>query len=34
MRWDPAGADAVLNLTALQDSLAWQDDWKFAAQRN
>jgi len=34
MRWDPAGADAVLNLTALQDSNAWENYWKLSPQRN
>jgi len=34
MRWDPAGADAILNLTALQDSNAWENYWKQIAQRN
>jgi hypothetical protein len=34
MRWDPAGADAILQLTALQDSNAWENYWKSAAQQN
>jgi hypothetical protein len=34
MRWDSAGADAVLNLTALQDSNAWENYWKLMPQRN
>jgi len=34
MRWDPAGADAILQLTALQDSDAWEEYWKSTAQRN
>jgi hypothetical protein len=34
MRWDPAGADAILNLTALQDSNAWENYWKLTPQRN
>jgi len=34
MRWDPAGADAILNLTALQDSNAWENYWKLMAQQN
>ncbi len=34
MRWDPAGAETRLQLTALQDSNAWQDYWKLTAQQN
>ena len=34
MRWDPAGADAILQLTALQDSNAWENYWKLTAQQN
>lgn len=34
MRWDPAGPDALLQLTALQDSDAWQHYWRLTAQRN
>jgi len=34
MRWDPAGADAILHLTALQDSNAWENYWKLTAQQN
>jgi hypothetical protein len=34
MRWDPAGADALLNLTALQNSNAWENYWKLMPQRN
>jgi len=34
MRWDPAGADAILNLTALQDSNAWESYWKLTVQQN
>ena len=28
MRWDPAGAEAMLSLTALQDSDEWDRHWK------
>ena len=34
MRWDPAGADAILQLTTLQDSNAWENYWKLTAQEN
>ena len=34
MRWDPAGASAILQLTALQDSNAWENYWKLTAQQN
>jgi hypothetical protein len=34
MRWDPAGADAILALTALQESNAWEDYWKSTVQQN
>lgn len=34
MRWDPAGADAILNLSTLQDSNAWDDYWKLEVQQN
>jgi len=34
MRWDPAGADAILNLVALQDSEAWENYWKLTAHQN
>lgn len=34
MRWDPTGADAILQLAALQDSDAWEHYWKRTAQRN
>lgn len=34
MRWDPAGADANLNLTARQDSNAWENYWKLEVQQN
>ena len=34
MRWDPAGADAIPNLTALQDSNAWENYWKLMPQWN
>jgi len=27
MRWDPAGAQAMLDLTALEDSNEWEDYW-------
>jgi hypothetical protein len=30
MRWDPAGASAILSLTGLQDSHAWEDYWSDA----
>ena len=28
MRWDPAGAQAMLNLTALEDSNEWELYWR------
>jgi hypothetical protein len=28
MRWDPAGANAMLNLTALEDSNEWEAYWR------
>jgi hypothetical protein len=34
MRWDPAGADAILNLAALQDSDTWEHYWKSPVQQN
>jgi hypothetical protein len=34
MRWDPAGADAVLSLTALQDSDAWDRYWGITGHEN
>jgi hypothetical protein len=34
MRWDPAGADAILALTTLQQSNAWEDYWKSTVQQN
>jgi hypothetical protein len=34
MRWDPAGADAILALTTLQESNGWDAYWKTAVQRN
>lgn len=34
MRWDPAGADAILALSALQESNAWDNYWKSTVQRN
>jgi hypothetical protein len=34
MRWDPAGADAVLQLTTLQESNAWDHYWKITAHEN
>jgi hypothetical protein len=34
LRWDPAGADAILALTALQESNAWENYWKSTVQRN
>ena len=34
MRWDPAGADAILNLTALQDADAWEHYWKSPVQQD
>ncbi len=29
MRWDPAGASAMLNLAALNDSNEWDAYWQF-----
>jgi hypothetical protein len=34
MRWDPAGAEAILTLSALQDSEAWEQYWKSPVQQN
>jgi hypothetical protein len=34
MRWDPAGADAILSVTALQDSDEWDRYWGIEAHRN
>lgn len=34
MRWDPAGADAILALTALRESDAWENYWTSTVQRN
>jgi hypothetical protein len=34
MRWGPAGAEALLSLTALQDSNAWDNYWKLQVQQN
>jgi len=34
MRWDPAGADAILALTALLESNAWENYWNSTVQQN
>ena len=34
LRWEVAGADAILQFTALQDSNAWENYWKLTAQQN
>jgi hypothetical protein len=34
MRWDPSGAEAMLQLAALQESNDWDQYWKREVQRN